>query len=306
MLVTDDAAAPASASASESPCAKLCVLASGSAGNCSVLEYSRHGCRRACLIDLGLPPRRTIKLLASLGLGLHQLDDVLITHLDNDHYLPSWTRWLPPHVRVRVHERHARAARGAALPEETLTPFDSTFSLQAGIEVRPLTLAHDQEGVTAFRFDIPDDYGGGRLGFATDLGRVTRGLIQLFRDDPRDEGPDVLAIESNYCPRMQEASGRPEFLKRRIMGGRGHLSNEEAIRAIEMIQPRHHVVLLHLSRECNDPARVAELHAGADYALTISSQDRPTRWVRINGVGLAPRRCRPVIQTPSLFESMAS
>ncbi|MFT3685918.1 MAG: hypothetical protein QM783_13520 [Phycisphaerales bacterium] len=95
-------------------------------------------------------------------------------------------------------------------------------------------------------------------------------------------------IESNYCPKLQVASDRPEFLKRRIMGGRGHLSNDEAIDAIEAIAPREHVVLVHLSQQCNDPALVASLHrrrrgidASSDSVLTISTQDAPTRWVPI-------------------------
>jgi hypothetical protein len=70
-------------------------------------------------------------------------------------------------------------------------------------------------------------------------------------------------------------------LKRRIMGGHGHLSNAQALDAVEAIGPGQHVVLLHLSRDCNDPELVAGLHEGSDYALTIASQDRPTRWVRL-------------------------
>jgi hypothetical protein len=89
------------------------------------------------------------------------------------------------------------------------------------------------------------------------------------------------------------------------MGGRGHLSNEEALEAIHKIQPRDHVVLLHLSRECNDHALVSELHAGADYALTIAEQHRATRWVRVAASGTA-RRERVVVRTPSLFEPLPS
>src|SRR5204862_3142635 len=93
------------------------------------------------------------------------------------------------------------------------------------------------------------------------------------------------AIESNYCPLLQEESGRPDFLKHRITGGRGHLSNHEAAAAIRRIQPREHVILLHLSRECNEPAIVAALHEGADYTLTITCQFEPTRWVQVRGPG---------------------
>lgn len=133
---------------------------------------------------------------------------------------------------------------------------------------------------------------GGSIGFATDLGRVTPELVKLFKGDGSGGGAveggvrggvDVLAIESNYCPRMQAASGRPGFLIERITGGRGHLSNHQAAEAIRAIEPREHVVLLHLSRQCNDVGLVASLHEGSDYHVTISSQDVPTRWVPIRG-----------------------
>jgi ribonuclease BN (tRNA processing enzyme) len=261
--------------------------------------------RRACLIDLGLGPRKAVKMLADLGLGLHQIDDVLITHLDADHFQMGWAKWLPMHVRVRLHVRHARRLPDLDKLGERVEAFDGDgeVRLASGIAARPLTLAHDDDGVTAFRLDMPEEFGGGRLGFATDLGRVTRALIDLFHDN--GNGVDVLAIESNYCPEMQRSSSRPEFLKRRIMGGRGHLSNHEAVEAVRKIQPREHVVLLHLSRECNDGALVSRLHEGADYTLTIAEQDRPTRRVRVGTAG----RVRPVVVRcvqPSLFGAIGT
>jgi ribonuclease BN (tRNA processing enzyme) len=158
------------------------------------------------------------------------------------------------------------------------------MAIAPGVRIDPITLAHDEQGVTAFRFDLtPSNAPHARLGFATDLGHTTDAFIDHVR------GVDVLAIESNYCPQMQLASSRPAFLKRRIMGGSGHLSNQQALDAIERIAPRQHVVLLHLSRECNRPELVADMHAGADYALTISEQHKPTRWVPlVPGAGTPP------------------
>ena len=80
--------------------AELCVLASGSAGNCSVLTFAREGVRRACLIDLGLSPRRTVRLLGALGLALHHIDDVVLTHLDTDHFHAGWAKALPRQGRI--------------------------------------------------------------------------------------------------------------------------------------------------------------------------------------------------------------
>jgi phosphoribosyl 1,2-cyclic phosphodiesterase len=106
-------------------------------------------------------------------------------------------------------------------------------------------------------------------------------------------GVDVLAIESNYCPRMQVASKRPEFLKKRIMGGAGHLSNEECLEAVGAIGPRREVVLLHLSRDCNAPDHAASLHAGAGYRVTVARHDGPTAAIRVSAgvAGVAGDEC---------------
>ena len=278
-----DDARPLDAADSCRGSASLCVLASGSSGNASVLVLERAGLRRACLIDLGISPKRTWRMLAELGIEPHQVDDAIITHLDSDHFHDGWTRAMPAHVRVRLHAGHARHVSGSFHHARVLA-FDGEFALQSGSRVRPLLLSHDADGVTAVRIDIAAECGGGSLGFATDLGHVTKGLIELFGGGGEGGAPgavDVLAIESNYCPRMQASSGRPGFLIHRITGGHGHLSNHEAAEAIRAIEPREHVVLLHLSRDCNQVSLVAAMHEGSDYHLTIATHEQPTRLVPI-------------------------
>jgi ribonuclease BN (tRNA processing enzyme) len=277
--------------------AAMCVLASGSSGNCTALALRRGMVVRVALIDLGLSPRRTFKLLADRGLRPDQIDDAIVTHLDADHFHPTWLTALPAHARLRMHERHARRLRESpsASAAERIHAFEeSPFDIDAeggGITVRPLLMSHDEQGVSTLRIDMPG-LNAGALGFCTDLGHVTADLIDHLR---ADDGVDVLALESNYCPRMQLASDRPAFLKQRIMGGSGHLSNQEALEAVRAISPREHVVLLHLSRQCNHPALVADLHAGGDYALTIADQYNPTRWIRLTR-GERPLG-RPVVST---------
>jgi phosphoribosyl 1,2-cyclic phosphodiesterase len=215
---------------------------------------------------------------------MDMLDSVLLTHLDHDHYHAGWATALPGGATLRMHKRHLAAARRDGGLPESVEPFDSAFDLYPGVRVTSAVASHDDLGVASFRFDFASDGHEASLGFATDLGRVTDHLVEHL------SGVDVLAIESNYCPHLQAASDRPWFLKRRIMGGSGHLSNEECLRAIDRIGPRSHVVLLHLSRQCNRPDLVAAMHEGADYAVTIAEQERASRWVHIHG---CPGRRRP-------------
>jgi hypothetical protein len=115
-------------------------------------------------------------------------------------------------------------------------------------------------------------------------------LIELFC------GLDVLCIESNYDPQMQQDSPRPWFLKQRITGGRGHLSNEQAFEAVRQIFDRcetrglrlpDHVVLLHRSRQCNCPKLLRQLFmrdARLGRRLTLAEQFSPTGWIRTQNV----------------------
>ncbi|MBM4108465.1 MAG: MBL fold metallo-hydrolase [Phycisphaerae bacterium] len=252
--------------------ARLCVLASGSGGNCSVLVAGG----LVTLIDAGLSPRRTRRELDALGLSLGDVGAMVLTHLDTDHAYPGWAGAIPEGCALWVHRRHlGRAERTGLLRKARCEAFEDGFALGAA-RVSPLLVAHDSLGVASLRFEFAC---GASLGWATDVGRVTEPLVRHLR------GTDVLAIESNYCPAMQRASGRPEFLKRRIMGGSGHLSNQECLEAVRRMGPRRHVVALHLSRQCNRPELVAGLHEGAAYSLTVTAPDRAIRWVEVSDRG---------------------
>lgn len=255
----------------------LLNLGSGSSGNCSLLHAARDGTSCRVLIDLGFSIRRTRRQLGELGLELEDIDHVFLTHLDRDHFNPSWTRTLSD-LRIPVHVAagHAEEAMRAGCPEACLTTLDDCDELEGGLEVHVISLAHDESGCSAFRFQLGDK----RLGFATDLGHVPDELIEFF------DGVHLLAFESNYDRSMQIESDRPEFLKQRIMGGRGHLSNEQALNAILRIADRcelESVMLLHLSRQCNATWCIEELYAACApqlrERLVITNQSDATPWI---------------------------
>jgi len=191
-----------------------------------------------------------------------------------------------------MHQRHAWSVRRARPDLERLEAFEDAFEL-GDCRVDVTLMPHDELGVAAFRFEFGSGDGARSLGYATDLGRPTRELAGALAR------VGTLAVESNYCPELQLASRRPAYLKRRIMGGRGHLSNAQCAELVGWVSPAGHVVLLHLSRECNTPERAAAAHGGAAYTLTVSSQSRPTPWIPV-----APGRARPpriVCETIPLF-----
>lgn len=258
----------------------FCVLASGSGGNCTVVSLPGAASRHL-LIDAGLAPKATAERLAPLGVTLDDLDHILLTHLDRDHFHPGWVRTVSDlGIRVHVHARHRDRAVRQDAPVAELEPFRDGVDLGCGAHAEGVLLPHDQMGSVGYVLE----HEGTRLGFATDLGRDTRALRDHFRD------LDAVALESNYDRRLLLASSRPPFLKRRIMGGQGHLSNRQAldvVRRIAQRSPLRHVVLLHLSRTCNDSRLVQALYAKRATDLldriTITNQFVPSPRLVVGG-----------------------
>ena len=246
------------------------------------------------LIDIGIGPRTAAKRLEGTGVSVGDIKAICLTHLDRDHFNPSWVRTIVTHgIRVfcgadrRPHllrdlDHHPLAAEFAELVES----FDGEpFDPLPGLTARAIRLDHDMAGSHGFCFEGFNC----RVGYASDLGRVPDVLIECFED------VDLLAIESNYDAEMQRNRARPWFLKKRIMGGFGHLSNEQAFAAVRAILGRslkkrnrlpEHIVLLHRSRECNCPDVMRGLfHQDLRIAprLTVADQFERSGWLRIKG-----------------------
>lgn len=281
----------------------LCVLASGSSGNCTVLvsRSEPSAPRRVVLLDAGLSPARTAALLAARGIRPDEVDDIVFTHLDSDHCHPGWPNAIRPggwRARLRIHKRHMGRAERAGLLCRHTEPFDASLRIDDTLHAEVCSMAHDSLGVAAFRFIAGQGHAERHVGYATDLGHVTNRLVDTLA------GVDLLAIESNYCPRMQHESDRPAFLKQRICGGAGHLSNDESARAAEEIAPAGHLVLLHLSRQCNTPDRARAAHMQARCPVTVTCQHEPTGWIPVVRRDAPPAAPRAEPIPRSLFHAL--
>ena len=208
--------------------------------------------------------------MQAFGVDPEQVRGAVLTHPDLDHLHAGWGRAWPRDAAIVLHPRHVERAIGRGLPRRRLRAADRALELGADGRCRAVLGPHDADGALVFRFDFAS---AGSLGFATDIGRCDPATLRMLRD------VDTLAIESNYCPRLQAGSGRPHIVIDRITGGAGHLSNDECLEAVRAIAPRLRVVLLHLSSQCNHPTLVSRLHTGAPYELVVSSQRRPTGWL---------------------------
>lgn len=262
---------------------QLCVLGSGSGGNSSVVRLGD----RAILLDAGFGPVTTARRLSQAGMTLSDIDAICVTHLDRDHFRDNWARTLTGYrIPVYVHRWHAdRLAKHGAYDQLEAAGLvrlfgDAPFTPAPGFTLDTVALAHDTKGTFAYHVQTS----AGCLGYATDMGHAPDALVSRFA------GVDLLAVESNYDPPMQMGSNRPLFLKRRVMGQAGHLSNQQAYELVCRIASRsasgnpRHVVLLHRSQQCNHPKLIHEVFAQSPdlhKRIALTEQRRRSKWFTI-------------------------
>jgi phosphoribosyl 1,2-cyclic phosphodiesterase len=220
---------------------QLHVLASGSAGNAVLIELGG----RKLLIDAGISARRIERGLAGVGLQVADLDGVLITHEHSDHI-----QGIPVLVKRHGVSVYARPATWAAMPGQEKIPAECRRelgnSLNVGaVKIVPFPTSHDAADPVGFCFY----YKNIKWIVATDLGVVTRQVAEAL------SYADVAVLESNHDVEMLQTGPYPYFLKQRIQGKTGHLSNHEAGQILAQIsRPRvMQVFLAHLSQHNNHP-----------------------------------------------------
>lgn len=267
---------------------QLTILGSGSAGNCTYLETPDS----RILIDAGFSLRQIRQRLASIGRAPEGLSGVIITHEHSDHI--SGLTALCGQLNIPIYcNRDTREGIERQLKEKfDARLFATGTSFEIGdFGVDTFTIPHDAADPVGFLVHTP----AGKVGFLTDLGHATKLALERIR------AANVLVLETNHDLKMLQESGRPWSLKQRIAGRHGHLSNDDAAEALQIIMSSelHHVYLGHLSRECNEPKLAEEvvtrrlLKIGATHVTSeLTHQDRPCPTLELkwpaNGVENAP------------------
>ncbi len=265
-------------SAEEPKQLRVCVLASGSSGNCSYVGDGTTG----LLIDAGISSKQILARLSDAGLGSAPIDAVLLTHEHRDHV--QGARVLAKRLERRTGRSTPFLATSGTLegiPTEHRPTGLATMNHEGPTRlgdflVQPFSIPHDTHQPVGFRVEID----GWRLAFATDLGRPTSAVEAHMAD------VDVAIIEFNHEVNMLLEGRYPWWLKQRVLSSHGHLSNDQAATLIERIaSPRlRHVFLAHLSMENNRPARalaaahaaLARSTASQEVQVTVASQTHPS------------------------------
>jgi phosphoribosyl 1,2-cyclic phosphodiesterase len=229
------------------------MLGSGSAGN-SALIATDH-CK--ILVDGGLSARQLVLRLERCGVMPEQLDGVLLTHEHGDHICGLEVLCRKFDVPIYCNALTAEAVRSgytfervAAATNWRIFATGAEFSI-CDITVQTFPVPHDAVDPLGFAFHA----GSGSLGFITDLGYVTKMIVERLRQ------VQTLVIETNHDEKLlQNDTHRPWPVKQRIQSRHGHLSNAAAASVIEALLPGkvERVVLGHLSRDCNTPKLALE------------------------------------------------
>ncbi len=245
------------------------VLASGSRGNAIYLETQGE----AVLVDCGLTVPELTRRLAALGRDLSLLRAVFVTHDHGDHVGSSVA--LARKLGLTLHATRGTHSILRRLPEGLAQVVETDRPAQVGpFTVRAFATPHDGIESVGYRIEA----GGRSVGIATDLGYVSRSVVESLR------GSQLLVVEHNHDERLLLDGPYPAPLKRRIIGGHGHLSNDQgATLAAHLLHDGlGRVVLAHLSETNNTPdhaRRAFERHnagAHAGLAVHVAEQDRPS------------------------------
>jgi phosphoribosyl 1,2-cyclic phosphodiesterase len=242
----------------------VCVLASGSRGNAIYVSDGT----TSVLVDAGLSAREIDRRLHIRGVEAARLTAILLTHEHTDH-IRGVERLVRRH-RLPVYltaGTHQAAESLRELPDIRPVACGRDFRIGT-LSVRPFSISHDARDPAGFTLAA----NGSRIGIATDLGQATA----LVREHLR--GCRLLVLEANHDPDMLAEGPYPWFLKQRIRGRTGHLSNAESGRLLAEVAHAglEHVILAHLSETNNTPAKAeaeaARVLSGTRTRVTIAAQ----------------------------------
>jgi phosphoribosyl 1,2-cyclic phosphodiesterase len=230
---------------------KLCLLRSGSSGNCTFIQ---HESTKILLDAGGLSQTGYRSVLAEIGESISDIDAAIISHLHSDHFNHAAMSLFRRHdIPVWVHSRnipvltefmHKYLCNGLRVQA-----FHGDSFTIGTLSITPFMVGHDARDVTCgFRFTYD---GSKSMAYATDLGSFPETLLPYFLNSI------AVVLEANHDTKLLwDNPNRPYVHKQRVASDVGHLSNEQAANALTKIctsskQPPQYIVLSHLSKDHN-------------------------------------------------------
>ena len=223
---------------------ELCSIASGSSGNCICIGNDNEH----VLIDAGISGKRIENGLAEFDLKAQDMSAILITHEHIDHIAGLGVMARRYHLPIYATEKTIEAIKNVKsvgkIDDELFHPISAGDEFNIGsLNLKSIHISHDAADPVAYRVDYNDK----RMAVITDLGTYDDEIVGQL------QGLDALLLEANHDVHMLQTGIYPYPLKQRILGDRGHLSNERSGQLLcELLHDRFGTVMLaHLSKENN-------------------------------------------------------
>jgi phosphoribosyl 1,2-cyclic phosphodiesterase len=252
----------------------VCSLGSGSRGNATYISDGN----TSVLIDAGFSAKELERRMSLKGISPESLNAIVISHEHADHVNGVSLLSRKYHIPVCVSSETYKAASpkiGNVFEIRQFVP-GSGFAIN-DLTVHPFSISHDAKDPCGFTIRR----NGTKIGIATDLGIATHVVREHLK------GCRVLILEANHDPEMLMNGPYPWFLKQRVRGRTGHLSNHDTARLLKEIlhDGLTHVVLGHISQKNNTVEKalsvVGEAINASRINLCASVQDRVGDTMRV-------------------------
>lgn len=218
---------------------RVCNLASGSKGNCTYVESDNI----SLLVDVGVSAKYVVDSLAELNVDPNRVEAILITHEHSDHIKGVANFAKKYNCKILCAEIHKEVLLNQIIGcEHLISTYSGQFEI-GDLKVIPFPVSHDS--VACFGYKIID--GDASVSLVTDLGFCPDNVFKIIKSSA------VVFLEANYDPQMLFACHYPPFLKKRIMGNSGHLSNKDCAIVAEKLaySGTRQIVLSHISENSN-------------------------------------------------------
>jgi len=250
---------------------RFASLGSGSRGNALVVEASA----TRVMLDCGFSVTETERRLARIGLGLSDLDAILVTHEHDDHI--GGVARVAARAGIPVHlTSGTRVAAERRLRAVDCVCFDPHESFAIGdLAVHPFPVPHDAREPAQYVFGDGDH----ALGVLTDVGLITPHIRRML------SGCSALVIECNHDAALLREGPYPPALKSRISSRFGHLRNDDATDLVASLDNTRleHIVAAHLSETNNTPelaqAALARGLGTSPRDVLVATQDDGFGWI---------------------------
>lgn len=224
---------------------RLLSIASGSSGNCIYVgDKDTH-----ILIDAGISCKKIEAALKDNALSAGDIQGIFVTHEHSDHIcglgVLARRYHIPIYATYETVEYIKRCKSLGAMDDKLFRPIFANIDMQIGdLKIHPFSIPHDAVNPVAYRVTSQELKS---VAVATDIGYYNDYIIENLR------GLDAILIEANHDVHMLETGPYPYVLKKRILGDRGHLSNENSGRLLNRIlnDKLKYILLGHLSKENN-------------------------------------------------------